>query len=219
MPSTIVRRSVCAVALLVLIQTPAVAQTLDKRVIFNFSSPVTLPGRTLPAGSYLFRLPDAAASRSLIQVMSADGAKLYGTFFAIPAHRPVAPEMPEVRFMETSADATPAIRTWWYPADSTGFELIYPKEQARALAKGASHSVLTTKGASTTATETKTDDLTRISSTGQETAVDPKAAAAPMPPTGTMEGGQIASPTLVIPSHPEEAKVEGVYEIGRTKNE
>ena len=37
---------------------------------------------------------------------------------------------PEVRFTESTAGAPPAIRAWWYPYDSTGFEFIYPKGQA-----------------------------------------------------------------------------------------
>jgi hypothetical protein len=208
MLSTFFRGLVCAVAMLALMTEPAIAQTLDKRVIFEFSGPFTLPAVTLPAGKYLFRIPDATMSRSLVQVLSADGSKIYGTFFAIPAYRSAPPEKPEVRFMETPATMTPAIRTWWYPADSTGFEFIYPKAQARALAKGIGHQVLTTKAQTTTAAETKTDDLTRIAPTGQETSVDPSSKAEPATPSGRMESGEVASPTLVIPSNPVPVKPE-----------
>ena len=197
MLSTIVR-SVCAVTLLALFTAPAVAQPLDKRVIFTFSGPVTLPGVTLGAGSYLFRVP--APSRNVVQVLSADGAKIYGTFFAIGAHTPVRPEEPEVRFMETRSSVPHAIRTWWYPGDSTGFEFIYPKEQALLLAKGAGASVLTTKAQTTTTAQTDTDQLTRVSATGQETAVDIKTT--PATPGDTTASGKLASPTLVVPSNP-----------------
>ena len=203
MLSTIVR-SVCAVALLALTSVPAAAQPLDKRVIFNFSGPVTLPGMTLPAGSYLFRVP--TPNRNIVQVLSADGTKIYGTFFAIGAHRNVRPEQPEVRFMETRSAMPHAIRTWWYPADSTGFEFIYPKEQARALAKGVGESVLTTKAQTTTTAQTDTDQLMRVSSTGQETAVDLKTT--PSTPGDTSAAGELASPKLVIPSNPVPVKKE-----------
>ena len=203
MLSTIVR-SVCAVTLLALISVPAVAQPLDKRVTFNFSGPVTLPGVTLPPGSYLFRVP--TPNRNIVQVLSADGTKIYGTFFAIGAHREVRPEQPEVRFMETRSSMPHAIRTWWYPADSTGFEFIYPKEQARVLAKGAGESVLTTKAQTTTTAQTDTDQLMRVSSTGQETAVDLKTT--PATPGDTSAAGELASPTLVIPSNPAPVKKE-----------
>ena len=203
MLGTIVR-SVCAVTLLALISVPAVAQPLDKRVIFNFSGPVTLPGVTLPAGSYLFRVP--TPNRNVVQVLSADGTKIYGTFFAIGAHRNVRPERPEVRFMETRSAMPHAIRTWWYPADSTGFEFIYPKEQALLLAKGVGESVLTTKAQTTTTAQTDTDQLMRVSSTGQETAVDLKTT--PATPGDTSGAGELASPTLVIPSNPVPVKKE-----------
>ena len=206
MLSTNVRALVCAVALLALTTTPANAQPLDKRVVFKFSGPVTLPGRTLPAGTYLFRVP--TPNRNIVQVLNADGTKIYGTFFAISAYATVRPEKPEVRFMETASTMPHAIRTWWYPADSTGFEFIYPKEQATLLAKGARESVLTTKAETTTTAQTETNQLTRISSTGQETTVDLDEKPAPSMPAGTSEAGEVASPSLVIPSKPAPVKVE-----------
>ena len=46
----------CAVAVFVcLMAAPATAQPLDKRTVFTFSGPITLPGVALPAGQYLFR--------------------------------------------------------------------------------------------------------------------------------------------------------------------
>lgn len=108
--------------------------------------------------------------------------------------------------METRSATPHAIRTWWYPADSTGFEFIYPKEQARVLAKGVGESVLTTKAQTTTTAQTDTDQLMRVSSTGQETAVD--LASTPATPGDTSGAGELASPTLVIPSNPMPVKKE-----------
>jgi hypothetical protein len=204
MLNTIIRRTAWVAIFFMVTVAPSSAQPLDKRVIFNFSGPVTLPGITLPAGSYLFRV--ATPNRNVIQVLSADGTKIYGTFFAIAAHSRAIPEKPELRFMETTTNMPHAIRTWWYPADSTGFEFIYPKNQARLLAKGVGESVLTTKAQTSTTAQTQTDELTRISSTGQETAVDPKAT--PSTPGDTTATGELASPTLVIPSNPVPTKVE-----------
>jgi hypothetical protein len=59
MLSTRISRLACAVAVFVcLTAAPASAQLLDKRTLFTFSGPVALPGVTLPAGQYLFRLAD-----------------------------------------------------------------------------------------------------------------------------------------------------------------
>lgn len=110
----------------------------DKRVFFTFSGPVAVPGVTLPAGKYLFRLPTTIASgeRHVMQVLSSDGRNSYAMFVGISANRTDYPDKPEVRFMETAAGNPPAVKTWWYPGDKAGYEFIYPKAQARLLAKG-----------------------------------------------------------------------------------
>jgi LPXTG-motif cell wall-anchored protein len=116
----------------------------DKRVFFTFSGPVAVPGTTLPAGKYLFRLPTTIASgeRHVMQVLSADGRNSYAMFLGISANRTDYPTKPEVRFMETAAGMPPAVKTWWYPGDKAGYEFIYPTEQARLLAKGTGEPVL-----------------------------------------------------------------------------
>ena len=206
MLTSIIRRAALVGGLVTVMAASSVAQPLDKRVIFSFSGPVTLPGMTLPTGTYLFRV--ATPNRNVIQVLNADGTKIFGTFFAISAHRNAIPEKPEVRFMETPTSMPHAIRTWWYPGESTGFEFIYPKQQARLLAKGNTESVLTTKAQTTTTAQTETTELTRISASGQETAVDSNAKPSPSNPTGSTGAGEVASPTLVIPSNPIPVKPE-----------
>ena len=78
----------CAVAVFVcLMAATASAQPLDKRTVFTFSGPIALPGVTLPAGQYLFRLADPQSSAKVVQVLNADGTKSYGLFFTISAER------------------------------------------------------------------------------------------------------------------------------------
>jgi hypothetical protein len=48
-----------------------------------------------------------------------------------------APRDPEVRFMETASGAPIAVRAWWAPGETTGYEFIYSKEQLAALNRGA----------------------------------------------------------------------------------
>jgi hypothetical protein len=139
-----------ATALVALLGPPAAsAQSVpeDKRVFFTFSGPVAVPGVTLPAGQYLFRLPTKIASgeRHVMQVLSADGKNSYAMFFGISANRVDYPTKPEIRFMETAAGMPPAVKTWWYPGDKAGYEFIYPKEQAHLLAKGTGQPVLITE--------------------------------------------------------------------------
>jgi hypothetical protein len=192
-------RLACSVALLAcVVATPSTAQPVDKRTLFTFSGPVSMPGVTLPAGQYLFRLADPNSGRNVIQVLSGDGTKPYGMFFSMRAERFEPASTPEVRFMETAAGMPAAIKTWWYPGERSGYEFVYPKEQARRLAQGASQPVLTTQSQTTTTEQTNTSDLTRISSTGQETNVRADGNPAASTPGGTSQQGEIGSSTTSI---------------------
>ncbi len=150
---------------------PASAQTADKRTFFTFSGPVEMPGIALPAGQYEFRLADPDTTRKVIQVRSRDGKKSYGLFNTHSAERRTASDDAEVRFMEAGAGAPPAIRTWWYAGERTGYEFVYPKQQARRIAQRSKQPVLTTRKETTTAQETNGAELTRVSPTGSESQV------------------------------------------------
>lgn len=170
----------------------AMAQTYpeDKRVYFTFSGPVAVPGATLPAGKYLFRLTTSIANgeRHVVQVMSDNGKTSLAQFFGISAERAEAAAKPEIRFMETAAGTPPAVKTWWYPGAKGGYEFVYPKEQARLLAKGTGQPVLTARA------ETPTE-VERITPAGAETDVRPEV---PVTPEGRVVVGEVAPPMPVI---------------------
>lgn len=197
--------SVCAFAVLAgVLSDTAYAQPADARTYFTFNQPVTLPGVTLPAGTYLFRIPDATGNRQIVQVLSEDGTRLYTTLMAIRAQRPDASERPEVRFMETAAETPAAIKTWWYPGNPVGWEFIYPRQQAMRLAGMGPVPVLTTAAAEvdSAAEDLKTDDLARVEGSGRETAVVAEAAPATAAPTGEAREGTVASADLTLPANP-----------------
>lgn len=192
--------SVCLFAVLAVFSgTSASAQTFDNRTYFTFSQPVTLPGVTLPAGKYLFRIVDTTSSRRIVQVLDADGKKPYALLMSIPAQRNDVPSEPEVRFMETAADTPTALKTWWYPGSTMGWEFIYPREQALRLARNASAPVLTTTAAENDTTEEmKTAELSRVSSTGSDTTVTVDAAPAASPVAGEAQTGDLAAASIDI---------------------
>jgi hypothetical protein len=198
-----VLRLACAVLLLSFAMiAAAAAQPADRRTLFTFSGPVAIPGTTLPAGQYIFRLADPFSGARVVQVLSADGKTAYGQLFSYPAERLEPAATPEVRFMETAKGMPAAIKTWWYPGERTGYEFIYPKDQARRLAQGATEPVLTTQAESTTTEQTNTSDLARVSSSGIETAVNADTKPASGTPTGTAQEGTVASSDLKIPNAP-----------------
>jgi hypothetical protein len=193
----------CAIAFVLLasgVASKASAQTLDERVFFTFSGPVELPGVALAPGKYMFRLADPLASHHVVQVASEDGRKSYGIFFTLPAVRDSPAPEPEVRFMETPAGAPPAIRAWWNAGEQYGHEFIYPKEQARRLAKTAKEPVLTTAAESNTTAQTNTGNLTRVSADGRETKVTSDSQPTAKAPGGAEQKGEKAPDSIDVPA-------------------
>lgn len=127
--------SVCLFAVLAVFpSTSATAQTFDERTYFTFSQPVALPGVTLPAGKYLFRIVDTTGSRRVVQVLDADGKKPYAMLMSMPTFSPTVPPEPEVRFKERGHGLPSAVQAWYYPGDSIGREFIYPNKHERMMA-------------------------------------------------------------------------------------
>jgi hypothetical protein len=136
-----------AAALALCISGSESAQSVpDQRTFFTFSAPVALPGVTLPAGKYTFRLADSQTNRHIVQVFSADGKKIFATLMAIPAQRRDIPNDPEIQFRETPADSPAAIDVWYYPGTKTGHEFLYSKSDSAKWAKAKSDSAKIAKG-------------------------------------------------------------------------
>jgi len=121
------------VVLVVAMASGANAFTSDKRTYFTFSQPVALPGMTLPAGTYMFRIANTETSRNVIQVTNKQGTESFALLNTIQAQRPDVPKDSEIRFLETAAGAPPAVGTYWYMGERRGYEFIYSKEELAAL--------------------------------------------------------------------------------------
>ncbi len=184
--------AVCAATTLALL-APGVAsaQPANKRTLFTFSGTVEMPGVSLPAGKYEFRIANEDTSRDIIQVRSADGKKSYGLFTTHQSERVTPANDAEVRFMEAAAGTPPAIRTWWYPGERTGYEFVYPKQQARRIAQRTRQNVLTTKSETTTEPQTSGAELSRVTPAGADAAVS-DSQVAEATPSGTRQAGERA---------------------------
>ena len=150
----------------------AQAQPEDKRTFFTFSGPVALPGVTLPAGRYVFRIVDTTTTRKVIQVLSDDGKKPFVMANTIPDQRRDPVTDATVSFYETPRGTPAAVKTWWYPGESTGYQFIYPRAQAKEIAHNTGKAVLTTKTETTKTEETKTAALTRVDESGKDNDTD-----------------------------------------------
>lgn len=139
----------CAAALTVALAPGARADEWNKKTILTFSGPVQIPGATLPAGSYVFKLADIPGNRHVVQVFDKDEMKIYTTMLAIPNERLEATDKPIVLFAERASGSPQAVKVWFYPGDRIGNEFVYPKAQAMRIAKETHQSVLATNDDST----------------------------------------------------------------------
>jgi hypothetical protein len=148
----------CALALSALLTPVARADEHDKLTYFTFSGPVRLPGVTLPAGTYMFKLAESPSNRHIVQVFNKDGSKIYATILAIPDQRLDPTDKPIVMFRETPAGTPAAVRAWFYPGNTIGDEFVYPRQQAMQIARETHETVL-----STSDTDMKSAEVTRVS--------------------------------------------------------
>jgi hypothetical protein len=112
--------------------TPAQADQCDKLTYFTFSAPVALPGVTLPAGTYRFSHPDCDLTEHILRVSSQDGTDVYGTFLVIPDERVTPSSRPVVIFGERLARTAKTVKALFYPGETIGEELIYPRVAGEA---------------------------------------------------------------------------------------
>jgi hypothetical protein len=132
-------------------------------------------------------------------VLSADGMQSYGIFFTLPIQRLDPAPQPEIRLMEAPPGAPPPVRAYWNGGETTGHEFIYPKEQARRVAKNSKQPVLTTESQTTKTEETNTSNLVRLSSDGKESKLKAGDKPSPSAPSGTAQQGEAAPESIAIP--------------------
>jgi hypothetical protein len=139
--------AVLVAAVLVAFSMSARAQDLNpqEKTYLTFSGPVELPGMTLPAGTYTFKLADTPG-RNVVQVLSQDEMTIHGQFLFVQANRTEPTGETVVTFRETAEGATPAVQYWYYPGEAIGKELVYPKDQAMRIAARTNSTVLSVDG-------------------------------------------------------------------------
>jgi LPXTG-motif cell wall-anchored protein len=109
----------------------------------TFSAPVQIPGVTLNAGTYRFRLANPETSRNVLQVLSNDGSIVYAMFHTMYDSRTSVTEDPVVTFRETPAGVPPAVRTLFYGGEHRGYEFVYPKGEPIMIAEVVPQSEIT----------------------------------------------------------------------------
>ena len=147
----------CVFAVATLVAVGARADENDRLTYLTFSGPVQLPGVTLAAGTYTFKLADLSGSKHVVHVMTKEESpKLITTLMTIPNQRLEPVKDTFIMFQERPAGMPQAMQAWFYPGRSIGEEFIYPKQQAIEIAQANNTSVLSSEG----------DNVGRVTSSG-----------------------------------------------------
>jgi len=120
----------CLAALCVGFIPSAAADESDHKTIVTFSGPVEIPGKALPAGTYVFKLLDSTGSRDIVQIFDKDEKKLIATLLAIPDYRMKPSDKPIITFEERPAGTPEAIKAWYYPGDTYGEQFAQARGRA-----------------------------------------------------------------------------------------
>jgi len=115
--------AVCATG--IVLPRTAAADEWDKRTILTFNQPVEIPGKVLPAGTYVFQLADSLTSRHVVRVFDQEG-RILATMLTITTARPAASDDTRIMFDEQPAGAPFPIKKWFYPGERSGEEFLYP---------------------------------------------------------------------------------------------
>jgi hypothetical protein len=165
---------------------------VNERTFMTFSNTVEMPGVTLPAGTYVFRLADSP-TRNVVQVLSQDEKNILGQWTFVQAQRPKATEDTVVMFREQPEGTTAAVQFWYYPGETIGKEFVYPKDQAQKIANRTGASVLSEEGR-VASTVTSTDSKGNVTNwerdnsnaSSNSTASAASAPAQPSAPAGSL---------------------------------
>jgi hypothetical protein len=110
-------------------------QNWAKTTTVTFSQIVEIPGRLLPAGTYVFKLAHFFRYRHIVQICNEDETTVLATVFAIPTYRLKPTGDAFVALYEDHGIGPQAVRAWFYPGDNFGQEFVYyPTTLANLLA-------------------------------------------------------------------------------------
>jgi hypothetical protein len=112
-----------------------------KRTKVRFSAPVEIPNpsaktgvMTLPPGEYMFAMADTGSSHHVVRVSDVTGKTVHSMVLTMPDYRLNATSKTVMYLGERPAGSPAAIKSWFYPGDTSGERFIYPKARAQALA-------------------------------------------------------------------------------------
>jgi hypothetical protein len=118
----------------VFFELAAHADEANEATTITFSAPIAIPGRVLPAGTYIFQQAEPDDNLNIVQIYNADRSVLYATLQTVPAERADPTAHTAITLAEPQS-GTPVLVKWFYPGRLTGHEFVYPKGQEQEIAQ------------------------------------------------------------------------------------
>jgi hypothetical protein len=126
---------ILAVLLAFLVVLPAVhADEWNQATLITFSQPVQIPGRVLPAGTYLFELVNNY-NHEIVRISNADRSNVIALVQAIPAKQAGFSGNGAVILAQRGESKPEAVVAWSYPGQLQGHQFLYEKRVQSDLAR------------------------------------------------------------------------------------
>jgi len=103
------------------------AEQWDKETVVTFSNPVKVPGKVLPAGTYIFKIANSQSDRQIVQIFTKDQRRVFATIQAVPDYRLQPTDKSLISFEERPSGEPEALNSWFYPGENYGVHFVYPK--------------------------------------------------------------------------------------------
>ncbi|HXM93941.1 MAG TPA: hypothetical protein VOA64_06755 [Candidatus Dormibacteraeota bacterium] len=104
------------------------ADESDKKTVVTVNEPIQVPGKVLPAGTYVLKLMDSN-NLTLVAVYNADETQLITSVQGISDSRMEATDKPVLQFEERAAGQPEALKAWFYPGDESGVQFVYSTQK------------------------------------------------------------------------------------------
>ena len=101
------------------------ADESDEKTIVTVNEPVQVPGKVLPAGTYVFKLLDSN-DRTVVAIYNNNERHLIALIRGIPDYRPKTPSKSVLQFEQRPNGQPEALKSWFYPGDNSGVQFVYP---------------------------------------------------------------------------------------------
>jgi hypothetical protein len=123
-----------AISSVLFMEVVAHADEADQSTKITFSQAIEIPGKILPAGTYLFKLADPN-DLNVVHIFNSEGTHLYATLQTITAERPKPTGDTVVVLAEQPEGRPETLLKWFYPGNTSGHELVYSKQEEQQLAQ------------------------------------------------------------------------------------